>query len=108
MVRTDSRAPRSSEGSGSKKLALAVAVLTLLAAGFGVLSGYLGLQTAQLSKQEKEAQVAAASSGARASALQVENGDLQQQNNSLRSQLGAPTASTEPGVQPSVRHAGKF
>ena len=45
MVRTDSRASRSSEGGGSKKLALAVAVLTLLTAGFGVLSAYLGVQT---------------------------------------------------------------
>ena len=108
MVRTDSRASRSSEGGGSKKLALAVAVLTLLTAGFGVLSAYLGVQTAQLSKQEKEAQVAAASSGAQASALQVQNGDLQVQNDKLRSQLPSPTASLEPGAEPSVRHAGKI
>src|SRR4029079_12464847 len=101
MTQTDSQRSRQPEGGGSKKLAFAVAVLTLLTAGFGVLSAYLGFQTAQLSRQEKEARVAAASSGAQASALQAEN-------DSLRSQLPSPTASLEPGAAPSVRHAGKF
>jgi hypothetical protein len=114
MARGSRTQAQPSEGTGSKRLALATAVLALLTAAFGVLSAYLGVETAQLSRQQKESEVVAQSAGAQASSLQTQNDQLQSKtdqlqndNNQLRSQLGAPTAATDPGREPSVRHAAK-
>jgi len=85
-----------------------ISVLGLVAAGMTVLSAYLGLQTAQITQAKEQAQADAASKGSEASALQDTNSQLQTENDALRSQLGAPTATPLPSAGPSVRHAGQI
>ena len=109
MTQSDRRNPqqRHPEGDGPKKLTVLNTALGVFAGVLTVLSAYLAFQTAQLSKEQKQSEVAAQSAGAQASTLQGENQQLQQQNDDLRSQLGAPSASTAPPAGPNERHGGQ-
>lgn len=84
----------------SRRWSLLDKFLATLTALFALATAVLGLWTAQVTQDKKDAQADAASSGAKASALQ-------QQNNELQTKLIGPTGSPLPNASPTVRHAGQ-
>jgi hypothetical protein len=84
-----------------------IAVLSLLTALLTLATGYLGYQTATITR-DKEA--AAAQSSGQVGSLQQQVTQLKQENDGLRTQLGMPPTDTPPGVSLAgqVRHSGRI
>ena len=94
--------------SPSTRTTIAISVLGVLTALLATATGFLGYQTAVISKEKEEAQRSLANSDSDASSLQGQVDQLKAENSQLRSQLGAPTAEPATPSAPSVRHSGQI
>jgi hypothetical protein len=101
-----SHRPQQKPGRSSRRWSLLDKSLATLTALLALATAVFGLWTAQVTHDKNDAQDAAASSGAEASALKEQNNQLQNANTQLQSSLARPTAATLTPTGPTERNRG--